>query len=318
VATSVRLKALVVGSGWARHAASTFAARPELEVVALARDLGVPSFADLGAAISAVKPRVAVVAIDEASNAAMSERLVEAGCDVLCAHPVARTIEGVRRLEAAARQHGRIVSTDYSMRTTAEFRAAQGAIAESGALMRLALTYPGRLLPIALDLGIAVGGPLAAVSAFAVYPRALAERRIRTPAAFPPTVVLEHVGGCVSTLVPCTHATTAGAFALTASCAEARIELRLPTGGAELVRLLRRGRSERVELVPPRLVLPAIAAFAYAMGSVANAFVDAVLVRGTPPCPLSDEVAVRGAWQGIMDSLRYGGRAEARSRDGWE
>lgn len=323
------MKTLIVGSGWARHAASAFADRTELEIVgvvgrgsarstSLGAQLRVPSFINLEAALDTLVPQVAVVAVDDVSNGVLSERLIGMGCDVLCAHPVAPTAEAVRRLDALAHERGRIVSTDYSLRACEELGAGRNMLATSGALMRLAVTYPGRLLPMALDLAIALAGPIGTVTAFGGYPEVLALRRKRTPAAFPPTVVLEHADGCVTTLVPCPHARPAAAFTITASCTEARLELRLPSGGAELIRLRRGGSPERVALVPARYSVPAAEAFVTAMRAIADAFVDAVIVRGKPPCPLGDEVAVRAAWHAITESLRQGGRVEVRARAGWD
>ena len=183
------------------------------------------------------------------------------------------------------------------------------AMKSSGALMRLDIMYPGRLLPMALDLALVFGGRSMAVSSFGAYPEELAEQRQRAPAAFPPTIVIEHMSGCVTTLCPCPHAETARAFSVTASCATARIELALPSGGARKLRLLKTGRTEIVELRrAARHEHDAAAVFGTAMQKLANDFVDAVVSRGEPPCSLESESAVRSAWAAVAHSMKSHGR----------
>ena len=331
MASPVRLSALVVGSGWARHAATAFANREgEIEIVgvvgrgsarteALARQLATRAYTSLDEALAVRAPQLAVVAVDEASNVKVVQQLVMAGADVLCAHPVARTAAEVRALSELARERGRIISTDYTLRTCAETITALEAVKSSGALLRVDIIYPGRLLPMALDLALVFGGRAMAVCGFGTYPEETAEQRARAPAAFPPTVVIEHMSGCVTTLCPCPHAETSRAFSVTASCAGARIELALPSGGARKVRLLKTGRTEVVVLRrAPRQEQEAVAVFGAAMRKLADDFVDAVLTRGVAPCSLESEGAVRSAWAAIAHSMRSFGRVETvRTSAGW-
>jgi predicted dehydrogenase len=326
VATPVRLKALIVGSGWARHAAMTLAGRKDVEVVgvvgrgssrtaSLARELGAPAYESLSAAIAVRPPNVAVVAIDDTSNSHAVEQLLDAGADVLCAHPVARTAAEVQRLANLAAARGRIVSTDYTLRSCVETIAALEALASSGALMRLDIVYPGRLLAMALDLALLLGGASLAVSAFGGYPEEVSEQRARAPAAFPPTVVVEHVGGCVTTLVPCPHAETARAFSAIASCTGGRVEVHLPSGGARNVRIVRSGYAEVTELVAAAAEgadAKGAAVFGAAMRRLADAFIDAVIGQRQPPCSFEAEVAVRHAWQAVWRSVKGHGRVETR------
>lgn len=315
MSTPVRLNALVVGSGWAGHAARTFAARPDVSVrgvvgrgsersFALARALGVPVFVSLTEAIRETQPSLAVVAVGDETNPLLASELLRGGAHVLCAHPVAPTAADVADLARVAFESGRIVSADYSMRTTEPFAAARVATRELGDLLRVEITYPGRFLPMAIDLALAFAGHVDAVSAFGRYPESLAQRRARAPAAFPPTVVLEHRLGAVTTLTPSPHAVPSAALRVTASHTSGRIDVELPAGGARRVRNLAGGAFEETILVPPNATTDAKLAFAEAMHAMADAFVDSVLANAHPPSPLEDEAEVRRIWSCIGRALR--------------
>ena len=321
------LKALVVGRGSAAHAAP-FLERDDVDVIgvvgagsertaALARAYSLPVFMTLDAALEVAAPDIAVVALNASSNVLLHERLLDIGCDILCAHPVATTPAAVRSLDAFARARGRIVSTDYLLHACDELRATQGELPQAGALMRLVVTYPGRLIDMAIDLACRLGGRIASVMALGGYPIALAERRMRTPALYPPMLLFEHVAGCITSLVPCPHGGGRDAISVTASYAELRLELRLPSGGAYRVRLLGGGGTERTELVRPSDA-HAKSAWAAVIRRQADDFVNAVLLRVAPPCPLSRDATVRTISQAVAESSRQGERVSMRAWAGWE
>ncbi len=309
------MNALVVGSGWARHAAHAFAARDDVRVTGvvargskrsfdLAGALGVPLFERLDDAIHEMLPNLAVVAVRDDANPGLATELLRAGAHVLCAHPVAPTADEVTALATLAKERGLVISTDYSLRGTEAFRAAQSTLARFGGPMRVEITFPGRFLPIALDLAIAFGGRVEAVSAFGRYPEELSARRQSAPAAFPPTVVLEHARGAVTALTPSPHAAAAAAVRVMTSSTGGRIELELPAGRARLLRCRPAGTVEELALVEARAVTDVIAAFGDAMQALANAFVDAVVGGHPPPCPLEDEAELRRVWAAIPRALR--------------
>lgn len=309
------MKGLVVGSGWAHHAAHAFAARDDVRLVGvvargsersveLASNLGVPLFRELADAIEKTTPDLAVVAVSDRENPSLAIRLLEAGAHVLCAHPVGPSAESVLEVADVARKHGLVVSTDYSLRTTNAFRLGKLATAKQGRLLRIEIMYPGRFLPIALDLALALGGPIDAVSAFGRYPEELRVRREASPAAFPPTTVLDHVGGVVSALTPSPHATPAAAVRVTTSSTGGRIEMGLPAGGARGIRCKPSGQFEETEIVRAEDVVDASAAFANPVRVLAGAFVDAVRASGEPPCPLEDEAHLRDVWAAIPRAVR--------------
>lgn len=315
MAASVRLNALVVGSGWARHAAQVFGSRADVRVAgvvargsprsfALARGLGVPFFTALDDAIAETSPAIAVVAVGDTTNLVVATRLLEAGVHVLCAHPVAPAAEEVGALAELAETRGLVASTDYSLRLTDGFRAARRALRELGPHLRAEITYPGRFLPMALDLAVAIGGAVETVSAFGRYPDVLDARRATRPAAFPPTIVLEHAAGSVTALTPSPHAAPPRAMRATTSSEGGRLEIELPCGGTRRLRLKARGSFEETLLVEPVIGAPAEDAFAEAMRALAHAFVDAVVTGSPPPCPLADEVAVRELWNAIPIAMR--------------
>lgn len=311
----VRLNALVVGSGWAAHAARAFAARSDVSVrgvvargsdrsFALARSLGVPLFASVGEAVAETQPMIAVVAVGDTDNHNFAAELLRAGAHVLCAHPVAPTSLDVAELARVADESNRLVSTDYSMRVTDVFRAARVAAPDLGDLLRVEITFPGRFLPMAIDLALATAGAVDAVSAFGRYPSSFDERRAKAPAAFPPTLVLEHSAGAVTTLTPSPHAVPSAAMRVTSSHAGGRLEVELPCGGARRIRNLSGGAFEETVLVSPNAITDAASAFTEAMHALANAFVDAVLAGTPAPCPLEDEAEVRRVWRCVGRALR--------------
>lgn len=309
------MNALVVGSGWAAHAARAFASRADTAVrgvVArgstrsfdLAKSLDVPLFGSLDEAISETQPTIAVVAIGDTENPAAVGALLRAGAHVLCAHPVAPTASDVAALAALAREHDRIVSADYSMRATDSFRAARAATLELGDLLRVEVTFPGRFLPIAIDLAIAFAGRVEKVAAFGRYPENLRDRRATSPAAFPPTVVLEHAAGAVTALSPSPHAVPSAAIRLTASSTGGRVDVELPCGGARRVRCRAAGAFEETILLVAYGIGDPRSTYAEAMQATAHAFVEAALGRGPVPSPLDDEIEVRRVWGSIPRALR--------------
>lgn len=315
MAAPVRLNALVVGSGWARHAAQAFGARADVRVrgvvgrgsarsFALARALGVPLFATLDEAIAETRPDLAVVAVGDDVNHVLASDLLRAGAHVLCAHPVAPHAADVEALASLARKQRLVVSTDYSFRTTPALDAARAALPKLGQLLRTEITFPGRFLPIALDVAAGLAGSVETVSAFGRYPDELEARRNATPAAFPPTVILEHVAGSVTALTPCPHANPATAIRATTSSTHGRLEVELPCGGLRRVRVRAHGKVEDVSLVDPVEHAEPSIAFGSAMRALADAFVDAVVTGSEPPCPLEDEVVVREVWDAIPLSMR--------------
>lgn len=314
----LRLNALVVGSGWARHAAHAFAARDDVRVAGvvargskrsfdLASALGVPLFDGLGDAIHETGPNLAVVAVGDSANPGIAADLLHAGAHVLCAHPVAPTAEEVTVLAALAKERGLVASTDYSLRTTDAFRASRSALAELGRLLRIEITFPGRFLPMALDLAIAFGERVEVVSAFGRYPEELKARRASAPAAFPPTIILEHVHGVVTALTPSPHAAPAAAVRVTTSSTGGRLEIQLPASGARRLRCKAGGHWEDTQLAAPHAVADAQVLFAEPMRALADAFVDAIVGGERPPCPLEDEAHLRRVWDAISRALRSGG-----------
>lgn len=312
--SSVRLRALVVGSGWAANAARAFAARDDVEVVgvvgrgsarsaALATELGVALATDLGAAIRASRPALAVVAVGDRQNPAAAAALVRAGVHVLCAHPVAPTEAEVIALADLARHQGVVVGTDYSLRATEAFATARAALGALGPLLRVDVVAPGRFLPMSLDLAIGLAGEAASVTAFGLYPDALAARRRAAPAAFPPTVVIEHRGGAVTSLVPSPHAPPCAPVRVIASASGGRLEASLPSGEVRRQRFGSGGFDDD-RLVATTDASDAPSAFSRAMRRCANAFVEAILRGGPPPCSLTDEAHVRALWTAISVSVR--------------
>ena len=305
----------MVGSGWAQHSAHALAERPDVQLVGVvargstrsvefARGLDVPLFGTLTEAIQTVGPDLGIVAVDDVQNVVLASELVRSRVHVLCAHPVAPDGDGVAVLAALAREHGVSVSTDYSLRTCSAFIAARAELPDMGDLLRAEVTFPGRLLPMALDLALAFGGQVANVASFGRYPDAMRSRRDANRAAFPPSIVLEHKGGCVTTMMPCPHAKPHSAFRITTSSTRGRLDVELPAGGCRRLRCGAAGAWEEAVLAREEPRGGAAELFGSAMRSLAHAFVDAA-VRATPvPCTLEDEEHVRRIWAAISRALR--------------
>lgn len=313
---SVLLNALVVGSGWGRHAATAFARRGDVRIAGvvgrgsprtqhLARELQVPVFRTVEDAVREDRIDLAVVAVGDRENSVLATELLMHGAHVLCAHPVGATADDVRRVAELARERGLLVSADYSLRSSDAFAAARSAITTAGTLLRAEITFPGRFLPMALDLAVALGGHVVSVSAFGRYPPAVSAQRSRSPAAFPPTVILEHAAGCVTALTPVPHARATHPVRMTTSGISGRVDAELPAGDVALVRCRRGGMVETRTWHARPGVDGAADVFANAMVRTADLFVDAVRTGGAPPCSLEDEVEVRMIWDAITRSLRH-------------
>lgn len=313
----MKLRALVIGSGWGANAARALAADDRVMVAgviargsersqALAIELGVPILASVEEALAAAPPDLAFVAVGEQRNERFARMLLAAGCHVLCAHPVASTAGAVRELAALARARGVIVATDYSLRTCAEHHAALRTLAESGALLRVGIEFPGRGLPMAMDLAASFAGPAKRVFATRSYPIVLRERIAATPEAFAPTVVIEHVGGTVSQLLPIPHARANEAYRALLSTEAARIDVRLPAGGATRLAAWRAGRVRESPLVTPANTPDPAAGYGDAIARLVRDFVDAITTDRPPVAPLDVEWVVRSVWAAVGTSLRSG------------
>lgn len=309
----MRAGALVIGSGWGAHAARALAADARVELLAivgrgsartraLARSLGVPAVAGLTAALRVYSPALAVVAADPRQHPTMVRALLHSGSHVLCAHPVAKTSEQLRRLAGFAEERGLVLATDYTLRETDLFLRAAQLRLESGLLLRSVVTCPARGFPIGIDLALAFAGPAARVVAHRRYPSRLASRIRTNPSAFAPTLVLEHSGGCVTTIVPVPHAEPRRAFHLTLSTERARIDVGLPAGGLVVTRTGRKASATR-EVVPPEPTATPEETFGQPMRTRVARFVDAVL-KGRPDHSLDAEFAVRGLWEQVVQSRR--------------
>lgn len=311
----MKLRAIVVGSGWGQNAARTLATDDRVTIAgivgrgsertqALAHELGVPVFRSVEEAVASASPQVAVLAVDERHNERFAGELVTAGCHVLCAHPVASSARAVRDLATLARHHHVVITTDYSLRACAEHRAALQSLAHSGALLRVGVEFPGRGLPMAIDLAASFAGPAQRVFATRAYPDALRERLAATPEAFAPTVVIEHVGGTVSQLLPIPHARANEAYHALLSTEAARIDVRLPAGGATRLSSLREGRTRESSLVAPAVTKDPAAGYRDAVSSIVQNFIDVVADGGALISPLEVEVVAREVWAAISTSLR--------------
>lgn len=250
---------IVVGSGWAGHAARALSragllaavvSRGSARSLALAHALAVPHFDDLERALGATHARRAIVAAGETRHAPLLDVLIARGLDVLCAHPVATTAEEVAALDASGRARGVVLRTDYTMRRTPEIQALLDALAGDGPLLRLSLQTPGRWLPIALDLALLLAGPVEQVETAWGWPEAVAGQVRSSPAAFPPSLLVGHVSGVASSWSPVTHMATERPVRLVASMARASWTLELPSGGATRVAVDRGGAVESTPVAP--------------------------------------------------------------------
>jgi predicted dehydrogenase len=307
------MRALVVGSGWARHAAAVFAAHPGVRLVGvvgrgssrtleLAARYGVPAYTSMETAIEEARPALAAVAAGEIVHPELVRRLLIAGCNVLCSHPVAREAKEVRELAALAAQRKRLLETDYSMRETPGFRVAQQILEAFGPPLRISARSPGRALVIALDLACALAGPVEAVCGSVRYPPAFEDRRRRAAEAFAPTALLEHSSGCVTTVTPVPHAESHAAHRLEISTAATRLDLELPAG--EVIKLVRRkGSVERSLLLAEAPARDADEAFGTPMRALVTGFVQRVLAGKTGGI-LNSEAHVREVWLALGRATR--------------
>ena len=125
-----------------------------------------------------------------------------------------------------------------------------------------------------------------------------------SPGAFPPTFVLEHVGGCVSTIVPVPHAEPGALHRITVSTERARLDLGLPTGA--LCRTTYRGSGvvTRSVLVDSVQVTDPPSLFGGLMADTVEKFIDAVADQRQPSCTFADEARVRDVWAALVTSSR--------------
>jgi len=307
------LRAIVVGSGWARHAARALASDPRAELVAvvgrgsertraLAASLGVPAAGSLEQAIADARPDVAAVAVHERENAEIVRRLLDAGAHVLVSHPVAPDVSAVQGLRSHAEARGLLVGTDYTMRLQPAFAAARVALRRSGALLRCAVQSPGRALVVGLDLAIGFAGPVERVLASRRYPPAVAARAERARSTFAPSVLLEHESGALTALVPVPHAAPARAQRVTLSAERARLDLELPDGGLVELRMRGAGRVETRVLVPPEPERSADAMYGSAMERCVSRFLDAVTGGAPLFAPLDEEARLRAVVHAIREA----------------
>jgi hypothetical protein len=311
------MNGFIVGSGWAANAARTLRRDPRvtlravigrgsLRTVALAEELSVPAFESLEAALNEARPDMAVVAVGDRENVQIANALIEAGAHVLVAHPVASRAAEVQALLEAAVRRNVIVATDYSFRATVAHRAAVTALASAGALLRVAIRFPGRGLPMALDLACSFAGPTSRVLASRSYPPAVAERVAASPHAFAPTVMIEHASGVVSTLTPMSHAEAPAGYQVQLGAESCRIDVELPAGAVVRVSTDRTGAATVAPLVARSTDPDPAAGYHEAIGRLVTNFVDAIRGEAELIAPLACELDVRTAWAAIGKSLRAG------------
>lgn len=311
--TSLRLRALSIGSGWGRHAAHVFSTDPRTELggivgrgsartEALAARLAVPVFGSLTEAVAAVRPQLASVAVHHSSNFRLVDELLSAGCHVLCSHPVAPTGAEVLRLAERARARGLVVATDYTLRLQPGFKALLDARAAAGVLLRLSLESPGSTSVMAVDLALALAGPVELVRASRRYPPEIRDRVRERNRAFAPTFLLEHRTGCVSVITPVPHADPAAAYRLVLSHEHARLEAALPAGAVDWLAYRGSGLVERKSLLgvaPPKTPE---ALYGDAMEQLVGRFVSACLGEMPPHATFEEEARTCEAWNGLRQS----------------
>lgn len=314
-----------MGSGWGAHAARVFASDDRIQLCglvgtgssrseALAKELNVPLFTELSAAIAGVSPQVASVAVHETRNVMLVEQLLARGCHVLCSHPVATAADDVARLAALARSQQVLAATDYSLRLCPAYAAARDELSRSGTLLRVTIESPSRTMVIAIDMALDLAGPAERAFVAARYPAELKERRSRHPKAFAPTVLLEHRSGVVTTIVPVPQADPAHAYRLVLSSERASIRLALPDGGARRVQYLGKGEVQERELAPTDAVRrPPVELYGAPMKTLVSKFVDAVVHGGGVHAPFGAEVSVRATWEAFDRSVAEQRPAEVRA-----
>lgn len=310
---------VLVGSGWAHHAASVVQADPLVRLTALvargsersqglAARLGVPLVRSVDELPPNAFPRIAVVAVDEQVTPAIARALLQRGCDVLCAHPVARSATEVQELSGLAAHHGRLIATDYTLGIVPGALLARDAMGdEDGPLLRLTIEHPGRLLPMALHLALFFAGPVRGVHASRQVPSGLQSHAKSSPGAFPPSLLLEHESGVISSLVSVTHARLEEAFRCTLSGARSRLDLELPRGAVWRVQVSHGGQSSYGLLADGDSTQAD--PFGALMQTMVTSFLHAARTGVPAPCPLSEEVHVRAVWNAIPLALRTHARA---------
>ena len=125
-----RLRAVHVGVGlWGRTWAEGIAEAPGYELVGVAdaaaagrawaeEALGVPTFRDLGRAISAMQPDVVVLASPPSTHRPLAELALASGCHVVVEKPLALTLPDAAAVAAASEEAGRyaMVAQNYRFR----------------------------------------------------------------------------------------------------------------------------------------------------------------------------------------------------------
>jgi predicted dehydrogenase len=320
-----RRRAIVVGSGWGAHSARALARDPRTELVGivgrgstrsqqLADALGVEIAPTLAIALGRFEPDIVVLAVGERAHEPLAIEALERGADLLCAHPVAPSAAAVVRIADAARLQGRIARTDYTFRLRPELHALvdrQG----RGELLRVSIDAPGRWLPIALDVAVMLAGRVSHVVAMSVVPVALAARAAATPAAFPPSLMLQHASGVVTSFVPFPHAPPGAPVRVRASWERAQTQANLPSSGATSLALRRGGVIERRILVEPTSNGAVPAAIGDAMQDLVASFVSAVHGQPDALATLDDEAHLRAVWAAVWSSARTGGVVEVEGDD---
>ena len=311
------MRALVVGSGWGRHAALALKNDPRADLLgivgrgsartkALAEVCGVAAFTDLEAALQQIAPRIAVVSVHESASPAIVRRLLEADCHVLCSHPVAHEPSTVTALSALAAKKQLRVGTDYTMRLSGAFKRLLTFVDPTRPPLRINMLCPGRAMVIAVDMAVALAGPVGRVMASAPYPSAFSSRAAAAPTSFPPSVMLEHTSGCVTSLVPMPHMDPARAHHVSVSTEDGRYDLQLPAGTLDVLRNLGKGRSSTERLVDLDRAAPSAELFARAMVGLVEHFVSAVRDGHAHPS-FEEEIHVRSVWLALWKAARESG-----------
>lgn len=312
----MRLRAIGIGTSWGAHAARELAADPRTEFVGLvargsarstqlARELGVPLFTDPASALARVRPHLASVAVHETLNVELVAQLIASRCHVLCSHPVAPDGSSVRQLARDAAQRRLVAATDYTLRLQPAFLVLREALERAGNIMRLAIESPASTSVIAVDLALALCGPVTRVRAFRQYPEELAARVAKRPRAFAPTFVLEHRPGGVATINPVTHTDPASAFKIVVSAEHARIEAGLPAGDVDWLSYEGHGRVLRRRLHSAGQP-DALKVYGDAMRRLTARFVSSCLGETDVHASLEHEAAVSDVWNALRRSAHRG------------
>lgn len=312
----MRLRALSIGSGWGRHAARVFATDPRTELCglvgrgsarteALAAELAVPVFQDLSEALAAVRPQIASVAAHYSSNVALVDQLLSADCHVLCSHPVAPTAKEVQQLAERSKAKGLIVSTDYTLRLQPGFTALVNARADGGALLRLSLESPGSTSVMAVDLALALAGPVELVRAARRYPPEVGARVRERSRAFAPTFLLEHQSGCVTVITPVPHADPAAAYRVVMSLERCRLEAGLPAGRVDSLAYRGSGLVARSSLLAAAPSMTPESLYGTAMQNLVGLFVSACLGQAAVHAGFDEEARTCEVWTALRRSAHH-------------